>query len=329
MIEQIRKIVNSYFTQEEIDSLNLFNNKIILTLKNTNKDFDALKAELEKLPNINSVSIIYTGTKDVSSFNQPQKKELLPTVKNVILVSSGKGGVGKSTTSVNLALALKNLGLKVALFDADIYGPSIPKMLGYEGLTPISYDGISFEPFEKYDIKSMSIGTLLDNNSALIWRGPKACSALEQLLGQTSWGPTDVMVIDTPPGTGDIQIFLSQNLNITGAVIVSTPQDVALIDAIKGVNMYKSVNIPILGIVQNMSYFLCDKCQHKAYIFGQDGAKDTAEQLSVPFLGEIPLSIDLRIASDEGLPIIEHNITSPISEAYINIAKQIKPVLKL
>lgn len=242
---------------------------------------------------------------------------------NMIAVASGKGGVGKSTTAVNLALAIANHDKKVALFDADIYGPSVPAMLGYEGMPPASLDGKTFEPFTDMDIRSMSVGTLIDKTQPLIWRGAKACGALQQLLCDTNWGDIDVMVIDMPPGTGDIQITLSQKVKMDGAVIVSTPQDIALIDAVKGINMFKRVNVPILGLVENMSYYICEKCGHRADIFGHDGARKTAENMGETFLGEIPLHYSIRQNADNGTPIVYAEPDSPYAQAYNQIAEKI------
>ena len=249
-------------------------------------------------------------------------------VRKIVAVASGKGGVGKSTTAVNLALALAKLGQKVALFDADIYGPSIPTMLGFEGIAPISYDGKTFEAFEFHGIKSMSIGTLVDRSQPLIWRGSKACGAIEQLLTDTNWGEIDIMVIDMPPGTGDIQITMSQRLSLSGAVIVSTPQDIALIDAVKGVNMFRRVEVPILGIIENMSYYICPHCGMRADIFGHEGAKTTSAELNVPFLGEIPLHMDIRTNADNGTPIVLSAPESPHSKAYLDIAQKLLDQLK-
>ena len=229
--------------------------------------------------------------------------------------------------AVNLALALADLGKKTALFDADIYGPSVPTMLGFEDVSPISYDGKTFEPFENLGLKSMSIGSLVDKDTPLIWRGPKACGALQQLLTEVNWGDIDVMVIDMPPGTGDIQITLAQQVKLDGAVIVSTPQDIALIDAVKGVNMFKRVEVPILGIVENMSYYLCPECGHKEFVFGEHGARETAERLGEKFLGEIPLNIKIRSYADGGTPIVYAEPDSPFSEAYREIAAKIAAAL--
>ena len=244
-------------------------------------------------------------------------------MKKIIGVASGKGGVGKSTTAVNLALALAQMGKKVALVDADIYGPSIPTMLGYEGQPLLSDDGQTFNPFETYNIKSISIGSLISRDTPIIWRGVKISSALEQLMTQTNWGEIDVMVIDMPPGTGDIQITLSQRVEMDGVVIVSTPQDIALIDAIKGVNMFKKTGTPILGIIENMSYFICPCCGARSDIFGHEGAKQTAEKMGETFLGEIPLDMAIRQNADKGTPIVVSAQNSPYSQAYLDIAQKI------
>lgn len=248
-----------------------------------------------------------------------------PRCKKIIAVASGKGGVGKSTTAVNLALALSNQNKKIALFDADIYGPSIPTMLGYEGTPPATTDGKTFEPFVNLGLESMSVGTLIDRSQPLIWRGAKACGAMQQLLTDTNWGDIDIMVIDMPPGTGDIQITLSQKVKTDGAVIVSTPQDIALIDAIKGINMFKRVNVPILGIIENMSYYICEKCGHRADIFGHEGARKTAEAMGETFLGEIPLHYAIRENADNGTPIVFADPDSPHTQAYEEIAKKLLP----
>ena len=246
-----------------------------------------------------------------------------------VIFTMGKGGVGKSTTSVNLALALANLNLNVALFDADIYGPSVPTMLGYDKMPPSSYDGVTFQPFMECGIKSMSIGSMVAGDTALIWRGAKACGAIEQLLTQTAWGEVDIMVIDMPPGTGDIQITMSQKIDFSGAVIVSTPQDIALIDAVKGLNLFNKIGVPVLGVVENMSYYICEKCGHRADIFGHAGAEKTAEKYGVDFLGEIPLHYDIRANADNGTPIVQSAPDSSYAKAYENIAVRIAAKLKL
>ncbi len=227
----------------------------------------------------------------------------VPGVATLIAVASGKGGVGKSTTAVNLALALKDLGLKIGVLDADVYGPSIPKLLGLSG-RPQTVDGRTLVPMEAHGLQAMSIGLLIDEGTPMIWRGPMVVSALRQMLMDTAWGELDAIVIDMPPGTGDVQLSLAQQAPITGAVIVSTPQDLALIDARKGLAMFQKVEVPVLGIVENMSTFICPHCGTRSDIFGHGGARHEADVLGVPFLGEIPLAMAIRERSDAGDPIV-------------------------
>lgn len=326
MENQIRKIAEEYFRPEEIDSVSFLNGRAVVTILNSGENEETaalLREKIKSLPGVKKASVIFTAEKKPQGLHPQEEKWQIRSVKKIIAVASGKGGVGKSTTSVNLALALSSLGQRVALFDADIYGPSIPTMLGYEGVGPVSYDGKILEPFEYMGIKSMSIGTLVGKDTPLIWRGAKACGAIQQLLTDVNWGETDIMVIDMPPGTGDIQITLSQKLNFSGAVIVSTPQDIALIDAVKGVNMFRRVDVSILGIVENMSYYICPNCGTRADIFGHAGAQAAAQELKVPFLGEIPLHIDIRSTSDSGTPIVYSQPESPYSQAYKEIAGKI------
>jgi ATP-binding protein involved in chromosome partitioning len=247
---------------------------------------------------------------------------LLPGVKAIIAVASGKGGVGKSTTATNLALALAGQGLQVGLFDADIYGPSMPRMLGISG-QPVSPDGNTMLPMENHGIKCMSIGFLIPEDSPVVWRGPMVMGALEQLLRDVQWGELDVMVIDMPPGTGDTQLTISQRLPLTGAVIVSTPQDIALLDARKGLNMFRKVDVPVLGLIENMSYYVCPKCGDEAHIFGHGGARAEAERLSADFLGEVPLDIAIRETSDAGTPIVVSQPDGPHAAAYRAIAAKV------
>lgn len=332
MENKVREIVEQFFSVEKIEGVKIFGNRVIVTLQNTEENqevFELLKKSLLAIEGVEKVSIICTGEKKVQNLRPQTEKYNVRNVKKIIGVASGKGGVGKSTTAVNIALGLSRLGLKVAAFDADIYGPSLPTMLGYEGEKLATTDGETFEPFTSCGIESMSIGTLIDRNQPLIWRGSKACGAIEQLLTQTNWGNIDIMVIDMPPGTGDIQITLSQKLDFAGMVIVSTPQDIALIDAIKGVNMFKRVDVPILGIVENMSYYICEHCGHRADIFGHEGAKKTAEAMGESFLGEIPLHLSIRENADNGTPIVDSQPDSPYAEAYMKIAEKIKERLKL
>jgi len=246
----------------------------------------------------------------------------VPGVKHIIAVASGKGGVGKSTTAVNLALGLAANGVGTGLLDADIYGPSMPRMLGVKE-KPESADGKMLKPIVRYGLRTMSIGYIVAEDTPMIWRGPMVSSALEQMLRDVQWGELDVLVVDMPPGTGDAQLTLAQRVALSGAVIVSTPQDIALIDARKGLSMFRKVAVPVLGIVENMSYFLCPKCGERAEIFGHGGARDEAEKLGVPFLGEIPLHLDIRTTSDSGHPIVVAQPDSPHSQAYRNIAGRV------
>ena len=324
--EEIKKICQQFYPIENLANLKEIGNRLILEFKNLAENA-AKTAELKQvlaatLPD-KKISIVFVEDKNANLGTNAIEKWQLQTVKKIIGVASGKGGVGKSTTAVNLALALAQMGKKVALVDADIYGPSIPTMLGYEGQPLLSDDGKTFNPFETYNIKSISIGSLISRDTPIIWRGVKISSALEQLMTQTNWGEIDIMVIDMPPGTGDIQITLSQRVEMDGVVIVSTPQDIALIDAIKGVNMFKKTGTPILGIIENMSYFICPCCGARSDIFGHEGAKQTAEKMSETFLGEIPLDMAIRQNADKGTPIVVSAPNSPYSQAYLDIAQKI------
>ena len=323
---ELEDIALKYFAKENIDSVKNFNGKVIVTIKNTTENAsvsEELKKELLALENITKATVIFTQTINNASITPSIEKWKINGVKKIIGVASGKGGVGKSTTAINLALALSNLGKKVAVFDADIYGPSVPTMLGFENMPVVSLDGKLFEPFCNFGVKATSIGALIDKDTPLIWRGAKACGAIEQLLTETNWGEIDIMVIDMPPGTGDIQITLSQRIDFAGIVIVSTPQDIALIDAVKGVNMFKKIGVKILGIVENMIYYLCEKCGHRANIFGCEGAKNTALKLGQTFLGEIPLHFDIRENADNGTPIVMAKPDSEHTKSYENIAQKI------
>ncbi len=252
----------------------------------------------------------------------------IPGVEAVIAVASGKGGVGKSTTAVNLALGLRELGLKVGLLDADIYGPSMPKLLAIKE-KPQTIGGNRLKPIERYGLTVMSIGFLIDEETPMIWRGPMVMSAITQMLREVEWGKLDVMVVDMPPGTGDAQLTMAQQVPLKGAVIVSTPQDLALIDARRGIAMFKRVNVPVLGIVENMSYFLCPHCGERSEIFGHGGAHAEAQRLGVPFLGEVPLHMTIREKSDSGLPVVASEPDGAHAKIYREIAErvweQIKP----
>ncbi|MCP3979876.1 MAG: Mrp/NBP35 family ATP-binding protein [bacterium] len=250
--------------------------------------------------------------------------DLIPEVKHAVAVASGKGGVGKSTVAVNLAVSLAKKGARVGLLDADIYGPSIPIMMGYQGKRPeLDSSGQRLIPFERHGVHFMSLGFLVDPESAVIWRGPLVMKALEQLLRDVVWGALDVLVIDLPPGTGDAQLTLSQRIRLAGAVIVSTPQDVALADAIKAVSMFRKVEVPILGLAENMSHFHCPHCSEHTDIFGHGGGRAQAERLGVPFLGEIPLDPALRDSGDSGTPIAVSDADTPASLAFSKIAETV------
>ena len=243
-------------------------------------------------------------------------------VKNVVLVSSGKGGVGKSTTAVNLALALDAEGAKVGLLDADIYGPSQGMMLGVaEGRRPDIKDGKFFEPIRAHGLKAMSMSFMITDKTPVVWRGPMASGALQQILGQTLWGDLDYLIVDMPPGTGDIQLTLSQKAPVAGAVIVTTPQDIALLDALKGIEMFAKVDIPVLGILENMSVHQCDNCGHLSHLFGEDGGKRVAQDLGVPLLGQLPLAMSIREQADGGHPTVKAEPDSIISELYRDAAR--------
>lgn len=251
----------------------------------------------------------------------PSRPEI-PGIKSIIAVASGKGGVGKSTVAVNLALALKAQGLAVGLMDADVYGPSLPRMMAISG-KPTSEDGKILIPMENHGIKCMSIGFLVAEDTPTIWRGPMVMSALEQMLRQVKWGALDVLVVDMPPGTGDAQLTMAQRVPLSGAVIVSTPQDIALLDARKGLNMFRRVDVPVLGIVENMSYFLCPSCGERHEVFGHGGARQEAERLGVPFLGEVPLHLAIRETSDAGTPIVASQPDSPHAIVFKAIAERV------
>ena len=276
----------------------------------------AIKDRLESDPEIDTASV------NISSKVMPHKvqEDLKPldTISNIIAVGSGKGGVGKSTTAVNLALALQSEGARVGLLDADIYGPSIPSMLGVKGQP--STDGEHIIPKEAHGLKVMSIGFLVDEDSAMIWRGPMVTSALQQLLGDTLWGPLDYLIIDLPPGTGDIQLTLAQRIPVAGAVIVTTPQDIALLDARRAVHMFRKVDVPVLGVVENMSTHICTACGHEEAIFGHGGGEQMAEDFELPLLGRLPLTMEIRSALDEGKPTMVQSPDSSVAQSYRNMA---------
>ena len=296
------------------------------------------------LPGVVSVTAVLTAHRDAAPAQPPQSppgraaqagpgaqqaggpgaaRALVPGVGAIVAIASGKGGVGKSTVAANLALGLATLGLKVGVLDADIYGPSQPRMLGISG-RPSSTDGKILTPLENYGVKCMSMGFLVPEDSPMIWRGPMVSSALQQMLRDVAWGELDILLVDMPPGTGDIQLTMSQQVPVAGAVIVSTPQDIALLDARKGLNMFRKVDVPVLGIIENMSLFICPNCGHETHIFSHGGARLEAEKLGVEFLGEIPLDIEIRETSDGGRPIVVSRPDSENAKTFVRIAERIR-----
>jgi len=280
----------------------------------------ALIAAVRTLPGVENVSV-NLASKIIAHAAQ-RGVQLLPTIKNIIAVASGKGGVGKSTTAVNLALALAAEGARVGILDADIYGPSQPMMMGIEG-RPESTDGKTMEPMENYGVQVMSIGFLVDADNPMIWRGPMVTQALEQLLRQTNWNELDYLIVDMPPGTGDIQLTLSQKVPLTGVVIVTTPQDIALIDARKGLKMFEKVGVPILGIVENMAVHVCSNCGHVEHIFGADGGRKMAAEYGVDYLGALPLSLAIREQADAGRPTVISDADGEVAGIYKTVARQV------
>ena len=280
----------------------------------------ALVAAAKTVPGIDNVSVNIT-TKVMAHAVQ-RGVQLMPNVKNIIAVASGKGGVGKSTTAANLALALAAEGARVGVLDADIYGPSQPMMLGISR-RPESEAGKTMEPLENHGVQVMSIGFLVNQDEAMIWRGPMATQALEQLLRQTNWQDLDYLIVDMPPGTGDIQLTLSQRVPMTGAVIVTTPQDIALLDARKAVTMFEKVGVPILGVVENMAVHICSKCGHAEHIFGEGGGRRYAQDKGIPYLGALPLDIRIREQADSGKPTVVADPDSEAANIYRSVARQV------
>ena len=340
-LEEITKILSSIKlqgrTKNIIDSnmisgLELKNNLITFVLELSSEEVDSsdaitktIEEKLLTISEIEKVSIVITSHNKKIEKNWKKNYKYSPAT-NIIAIASGKGGVGKSTTAINLALSLMKLNFKVGILDADIYGPSLPKLVGIN-IKPKN-NGKKIIPHNAFGLQAMSIGFLIPEDKPTIWRGPMVMGAIEQLVRDIDWQNLDVLIIDMPPGTGDAQLTLSQKVQLTGAIIISTPQDLSLIDARKGLNMFKKVNVPILGIIENMSYFLCKKCETKHKIFGNGGAKAEAKKLGVPFLDEIPLDILLRSSSDEGRPIVLQEPNNLISKKFLQIATLISKKLK-
>ncbi len=275
-----------------------------------------------------SATAILTEEREAAPANPPleltqeERRIRSEGVGAIIAVASGKGGVGKSTTSVNIALALSRLGKQVGIMDADIYGPSMPRMMGITG-QPRSEDGNTLIPMENYGVKCMSMGFLVPEEEPTIWRGPMVMGALEQMLRDVEWAPLDILIVDMPPGTGDAQLTMAQGTELAGAIIVSTPQDIALLDARKGLNMFRQVEVPIIGMIENMSHFVCPHCGETSHIFNHGGARETAEKYGCNFLGEIPLDMEIRETSDSGRPIVVSTTSSPHTKAYMDIAARV------
>jgi ATP-binding protein involved in chromosome partitioning len=294
-------------------------------MEEVRKDCEKLASEV---PGVLNATAVLTEEREAApaqpalDLTQDERRIKAPGVGSIIAVASGKGGVGKSTTSVNIALALSRHGKKVGIMDADIYGPSIPRMMGISG-QPRSEDGTRLIPMENYDVKCMSMGFMVPEEEPTIWRGPMVTGALEQMLRDVEWAPLDILIVDMPPGTGDAQLTMAQGTELAGAIIVSTPQDIALLDARKGLNMFRQVEVPIIGLVENMSYYICPKCGDEAHIFDNGGAKETAEKYGCPFLGAIPLDVEIRKTSDGGQPIVVSKTSSPHAKAYMDIAAKV------
>ncbi len=334
LIYDFSKKFNDPISNKPLDKNNKYlnidvkNGNVIISLDIDSKNIekanilrDKLKKELENIKGVLSLNIVFTAEKP-ANLNNKEKNRFSINSKNIIAIASGKGGVGKSTFSVNFAVALSQLGQKVGLLDADVYGPSIPRMMGASGKPEVNQNK-KLVPIERYGVKCMSIGFLIDTDTPAIWRGPMVMKALEQMFLGVEWGSLDYLIIDLPPGTGDAQLTLAQNSKLSGSIIISTPQDIALLDAKKGINMFIKVKVPIIGLIENMSYFICDNCNEKHFIFSNNGARKEAENFNIKFLGALPLEKSLRIQSDEGRPCCIDDPNGSLSKKYKEIAEYI------
>ena len=334
LIYDFSKKFNDPISNKPLDKNNKYlnidvkNGNVIISLDIDSKNIekanilrDKLKKELENIKGVLSLNIVFTAEKP-ANLNNKEKNRFSINSKNIIAIASGKGGVGKSTFSVNFAVALSQLGQKVGLLDADVYGPSIPRMMGATGKPEVNQNK-KLVPIERYGVKCMSIGFLIDTDTPAIWRGPMVMKALEQMFIGVEWGSLDYLIIDLPPGTGDAQLTLAQNSKLSGSIIISTPQDIALLDAKKGINMFIKVKVPIIGLIENMSYFICDNCNEKHFIFSNNGARKEAENFNIKFLGALPLEKSLRIQSDEGRPCCIDDPNGSLSKKYKEIAEYI------
>ncbi|SNS27064.1 Mrp/NBP35 family ATP-binding protein [Tropicimonas sediminicola] len=290
---------------------------------------DAAEAALGALEGVSSVSVVMTGHTETAPPNlrpqrpaEPKGPQKIPGIAHIVAIASGKGGVGKSTVAANLACALAQMGRRVGLLDADVYGPSQPRMLGVSG-RPASPDGKTILPLRNHGVTMMSIGLMTNEDQAVVWRGPMLMGALQQMLTQVQWGALDVLLVDLPPGTGDVQMTLSQKAQVDGAVIVSTPQDVALLDARKGIDMFRQLNVPIVGMIENMSTHICSQCGHEEHVFGHGGVAAEAAKLGVPLLAEVPLDLQIRLAADGGAPIAVSQPDSAQAKAFEQVARSL------
>jgi len=339
IIDRIKSIVisidghnSNVIDAKLIEDIVVANKKAFISIradKSNIQKYNQLKIKvervLENIIDLDSVTVTLTShDNNPLSKNQSTKSSIkgIDSISNIIAVASGKGGVGKSTTSINLALAIKNLGYNVGILDADIYGPSIPKLIG-ENKKPNVSDQGKILPIKKFNISIMSIGFLVSEETPMIWRGPMVISAINQMLNDVDWGVLDFLIVDMPPGTGDVQLTMAQKVPMSGAIIISTPQDLALIDAKKGLEMFKKVNVPIIGIIENMSTFICPHCNEETYIFGKKGAELEAKRQNVDFLGGIPLEVAIRETSDDGEPIVSCHPEANVSKSFLSIARKI------